>query len=228
MRSKSARVTAPIALFTALLVIALNTWFAVAAVRALLESENWLAHTWEVIGQNERLMTSVTNAESSARGYVVTGREGSLDSFHDAEQTLPRDVNRFQALTTDNPLQQQNIQELNSLIDRRMAILRESIAARRIGFEAAQTLAMTGSGANEMEQIRRVIGKMEGEEQHLLVNRGEEARRDGIRAFFTISLAGALDLMMIGLAAYYFIQERRQRSDLEATAHRLMIARTEA
>ena len=73
---------------------------------ALVESEAWLAHTWEVIGQNEHLLVSVTNAESSARGFIITGLGSSLDSFHDAARSLPDDIQRFKDLTADNPIQQ--------------------------------------------------------------------------------------------------------------------------
>ena len=147
MADKSVRSLVPVALIAALLVVGLNTWFAVASIRSLLQSEQWLAHTWQVLGQNERLLVAVATAESSARGFLITGNEGLLSTFEGVQQSMPRELRHFQELTADNPIEQGHIAKSREIIMRRMNLLEEIIQVRRQqGFEAGQAIARCGTG----------------------------------------------------------------------------------
>jgi CHASE3 domain sensor protein len=46
----------------------------------LSESNQWVAHTYEVIATLEATMRSLADAETIERGYVITGREGYVAS----------------------------------------------------------------------------------------------------------------------------------------------------
>ncbi len=225
MPKRPARLVVPLSLAAALLIVALNTWFAVSAVRSLLDSAAWLTHTWEVIGQNEHLMVSVSNAESSARGFIITGRQSSLESFRSASRSLPDEIQHFKDLTADNPVQQANLVEAEALIRSRMLMLQQVADVRQqSGFEAAQAVAATGLGTAEMDKLRAALGRMDAEERRLLLNRAEESQRNGFRALFAIALACVLDLLMIAFVTYYFVEERKQRLASEQTAGRLAVA----
>lgn len=225
MPNRPVRSVAPLALAAALVIVVLNTWFAVSAVRSLTASEAWLLHTWEVIGQTERLLATVTKAESSARGFIITGLQPSLASFQDATATLPADIQHFKDLTSDNPVQQANIKVAAVLIRDRMLMLRQVIDTRQNGgFEAAQTVASTGLGTIEMDKLRAALGRMDAEERRLLVNRADEAEHNGWRAMFAIALACVLDLLMIGSVSYSFVRERRLRLHSQKTAASLAVA----
>ena len=202
MRKRTARSVAPLALAAALLVVALNTWFAVSAVRSLLESEAWLTHTWEVIGQNEHLLVTVTNAESSARGFILTGLDGSLGAFQEAIHSLPEDLQHLKDLTADNVVQQANIDEARALIGSRVTMLQQVIEPRRVGgFDTALSLATTGRGNTEMDKLRVVTGRFDAEERRLLANRSQEARHNGSRALFAIALACFVYFFIIGFVS---------------------------
>ncbi len=229
MAHRSVRSLVPVALLAALLIIGLNTWFAVAAIRALLQSEAWLAHTWQVIGQNERLLVSITSAESSARGFLITGNDSLLATFESTRRSLPQDIEQFKSLTADNAIQQNNLAEARGIITRRMTMLNEVIQARRIGgFQAGQALAVTGRGADEMAKLQAISVRMDNEERGLLMGRHAEASSSGLRALFAIGLACVLDLLMIAFVTYYFVEERTLRLASEDAAERLAIARAAA
>lgn len=229
MAPRSARSLVPVALLVALLVVGLNTWFAVAAIRSLLQSEAWLAHTWKVIGQDNYVMAQVTTAESSTRGFLITGSEPLLEPFQAVEGSLGQDIQRLRDLTADNAAQRQNTAALAVHAANRMRLLRAVINARiTSGFEGAQAMASQGRGAREMEQLRAVSTAMVDEEQRLLVQRGEQARHDGEIALFAVGLACVMDLLMIAFVTYYFVEERTLRLLSEQDAERLAIARAEA
>ncbi len=229
MARRSARSFVPLALLAALLVVGLNTWFAIAATRSLLQSESWLAHTWEVIGQDNYIMAEVTTAESSTRGFLITGSQPLLQPYQAVEGSLGRDIQRLRDLTSDNPVQQKNGAEMAVLAARRMSVLRDVIHARiTLGFEGAQALASQGRGAREMERLRAVSTAVVSEEQRLLLQRGEQARHYGRTTLFAVGLACVMDLLMIAFVTYYFVEERTLRLLSEQDAERLAVARAEA
>jgi signal transduction histidine kinase len=220
---------APALLVGILLVLGLNTWFAVGAVRALVSSEAWLSHTWEVIGQEQRILASLTSAESSARGFVITGNEALLQPFHASEQSLPGQIDSFGQLTLDNTVQQSAVRELRVIVDSRLKSLQRGIALRRSsGFEGAQAKIVTGVGAAEMDRARLLIDTMDGEERRLLSSRSEESSSNGQRAFFAIGLATGLDLIMIVLVSRNFVRERELRFASEMDAERIALAHAQA
>lgn len=79
-----------------------------------------------------------------------------------------------------------------------------------------------------MEHLRSLVAQMDGEERRLLANRADEARHNGARTIFAISLACVLDLLMIGFVTWYFWQERSLRLASELANERLGVARAEA
>jgi signal transduction histidine kinase len=229
MSPRPSRSVVPIMLFVVLLVVGLNTWFAVEAVRSLLDSEAWLAHTWEVIGQEKEILASITTAESSARAYVITGNEASLGPYHAIQDLVPKQVDQFQALTLDNPIQQALIAQMRLVAGRRMASLQAGIDLRRdSGFDAAKAKMSTGVGSADMERARELINQMDAEEHRLLTNRGYEAKHVGQRAFFAIGLATVLDLLMMIFISRYFLRERELRLASEMANERLAVARAHA
>lgn len=229
MRARSSRSVVPIALFVALLVVGLNTWFAVSAVRSLMQTESWLAHTWEVIGQETKLAQMLSQAESSARAFGLSGSEGNLPGFQQAQAHLPQEMDVFRDLTLDNNLQQQLVQQLRPIVQIRMARLQNLIDARRAGgLSAVADLVSTGLGQADMDRVQRVLHDMELEERRLLTERGGEVEQAGVRTLFAIGLACVLDLLMIGSVTWYFGQERELRLRAETLNEQARVARLEA
>jgi signal transduction histidine kinase len=230
MPARSSRSVVPLALLAALIVVGLNTWFAVSAIRSLMESEAWLAHTWEVMGQEERLMQLLDDAESAARGYVMApGRESILVPFRAAQNELPRQLELFRDLTVDNPEQQRNLDALRNVVDRRLALLQDMLNARKSsGLEAAVALVNSGTGEAEMRRARQLLSAMEGEERKLLANRAVQVHQNGVRTIFAVGLACILDLLMIGSVTWYFGQERELRLTAEQSREEAVRSKAEA
>lgn len=229
MPARSSRSVVPVALVVALLVVGLNTWFAVSAVHSLTESESWLAHTWEVIGKQAKIAQMLSEAESSARGYSLSGTESMLPPFQQAQAHLPVEIDDFRSLTSDNARQQQLVVELQPVVQQRMQHLQTLINARRAsGLAVAADLVGTGVGQAEMERARAVLRAMEAEERRLLAERAGEVEQAGTRTLFAIGLACVLDLLMIGSVTWYFGQERELRLRAETLNEQARVARQEA
>jgi len=230
MTSRTNRAVLFTLLFGAIAVVILNTWLAFRSVDVLLESEFWVQHTLEVIGQVERIMSSAKDAETGNRGFLITGQDAYLAPYTQAVAELPAEVDRFKQLTSDNPVQQANAREMRAVLDQRLALLKQGIAERRSGDvdNDFQALTLSGTGKVEMDHLRTIADHMESAEQSLLILREAAAKEASLRARLTIGLASAMDFLLIILMFRYLQRERAMRVDSELAAERLAAARAQS
>jgi signal transduction histidine kinase len=228
MKPKPSRILVPALLLAATVVVVLNAWFAFQAIDALLESEHRVEHTWQVINQVERIMSSVKDAETGNRGYLISGNEDYLQPYNSARRDLPTEINRFQAFTADNPVQQSRITEMRGVIEQRLALLQQSIDLRRSGSkDVIRPLVLSGTGKSEMDHLRRIADDAQSEERRLLSQRTAAAQSNRSRARQTVAIASALDFLLIVLMFRYLAHERGLRVAAELAGERLAVARAE-
>jgi signal transduction histidine kinase/CHASE3 domain sensor protein len=222
MRSRWAEILTGAALFAALVIVCLNAWLAVRSVRILEESQNWVAHTWQVINATERIMGSMKDAETGNRGYLLTGDPVYLAPYTQATHDLPEEFNQITALTKDNPRQLARISQMQSLVNQRLHLLETGIDQRRAGnVNKAQLLVQTGTGESEMSRLRSMANSMQDEERHLLAQR--VSRSDTARAHsqWTIVIVSIIDVLLITLIFWLMKRERSLSQKAHATANRL-------
>ncbi len=228
MRPTTKRTLVPILLSSAILVVALNALFAFHSVKVLLQSEDWVQHTWKVIYQVERIMGSAKDAETGSRGFLISGDDKYLQPATDARRDLPGELDQFETLTRDNPTQKPRITEMRAVLEQRMATLQLGIESRRTeGIDGIRPLVLSGTGKVQMDHLRQIADEMEGEERRLLAVRLETTQHNSQMAVFSIALASGLDFLLIVLMFRYFAQERALRLQTEQTAEKLAIAHAE-
>ncbi len=228
MKPRANRFIVPALLLVATVIVALNAWFAFRAVESLLDSEHWVEHTWQVINKVERIMSSAKDAETGNRGYLISGEEAYLEPYNDAIRELPKELDDFQHLTSDNPSQQARITEMRAVLEQRLTLLQQGIDLRRSGTkDMVRPLVLSGTGKVEMDHLRRIANEMEAEERRLLAMRTVHAAADSRRTRYTIGLASGLDFLLIVLMFRFLANERRLRIASELDAQRLAVARAE-
>jgi signal transduction histidine kinase len=228
MRPKANRTLVPTLLSFAVLVVALNALFAFHSVNVLLESEDWVQHTWQVIYQVELIMSSAKDAETGARGFAITSEDRYLEPYTRARRELPIEIDRFAGLTSDNRSQAPRILEMRAVLEQRLSLLQQGIDVRRAGsFDTIRPMVLQGTGKAEMDHLRRIADEMEEEEKRLLAERLARAKTNTRRARFSIGLASGLDFLLIVLMFRYFAQERSLRVATENAAEKLAIAHAE-
>jgi PAS domain S-box-containing protein len=170
-------------------------------LRQVDDSDAWMDHTRESMDRVDRLMSVVKEAESSQRGYLLTGDEGYLVPYRAASEAAPALLSQLTQLTADNPSQQTRLKQLQPLIAERMDSLAEVIRARnQSGFEAARQIILTGRSRLVMERIGAVGQQIENEEYKLLQQRAR-VRKSRVRGGFAASLIAALLALLALLSA---------------------------
>ncbi len=177
----------------------------------LIENERRVQHTHEVLTQLESTLSTLKDAETGQRGYLITGDERYLEPYFTAIAQTDGNTKKLKELTADNSQQQQRISLLDVKITTRLNQLKQGISLRRQkGFQPAQQLVMSGGGKQLMDEIRQIIRNMEEAEHALLQQRSQQSQASSQTTIFTFSIAAVLNFALIVLL-YYFI--RRYISD---------------
>ncbi|MCE1194204.1 MAG: CHASE3 domain-containing protein, partial [Acidovorax sp.] len=100
-------------------------------------------------------MSSLKDAETGQRGYLLTGDEAYLQPYHLAQGALQRYMAQLKELTDGNAVQRRLVQQIDDLHREKLRELSDTIEARRQrGDEAALALIRTDSGRAIMDRIR--------------------------------------------------------------------------
>jgi signal transduction histidine kinase/CHASE3 domain sensor protein len=219
MKEKASAFLISGALFAVLLIVCFNSWLALRSVQVLGEDEHWVAHTWQVINAVEQVIGSVKDAETGNRGFLLTDDSSYLEPYTRAVRELPAEIDKIQQLTSDNPRQQARIPEMRAVVDQRLKLLEQGIDARRAGeANTLHLLVLSGTGKNEMDHLRSIVGSMQDEELSLLAQRTARSKSARAQAQWTVLAASIFDVVMIGLSFWLLSRERgfRQRADQSA------------
>ncbi|MFN3512767.1 MAG: sensor histidine kinase [Phenylobacterium sp.] len=175
-----------------------------------------LIHTHEVRSGIADVLQALTDAESNQRAYVLTGDRTFLDSLETARSEARRRLEALEALTREDAEQQARLETLRGLMDRRLAIVEETVRLRRDAGDAVAAIRVirAGEGRRAMEAIRAMVAELEAQEARLARDRARQVA--GVRW-----LAGtALVAFALMLAALFAKAMRDLNLDREAEVER--------
>jgi PAS domain S-box-containing protein len=167
----------------------------------LIATENWVAHTHEVITTLDAVQTGLFAMEAANRGYILSGSPRYLNDEHVAAQQIPAQLQRLRTLTDDNPVQQEALGLLDPLITRRIKLLDERVTVfQQYGLEAAADGAALLRGKIVMDQIQGFLDQMRATEDELR-DRRQQLSNDNFRQSLVIISVGAFALCFLGVLA---------------------------
>ncbi len=214
---KSIRIKIIAAFGLALALLVFTGGVAYWATAKFITDSSQVAHTQEVIGQLEGVLSTINDADAAARGYLVTGAETYLQPYQKVRQEIVPQFQRLQNLIEDNPDQRRRFISLVHLTAAKLASLRRLIAVRRDqGFEAARRQMDKGPGNPQMEQIRRLIAEMENAETQVLHDRSLESQYSARRAKRNIAVMICVTCLLLSLAWYFIDRDLIGRKRAEA------------
>ncbi len=137
-------------------------------IRTLREDNQMVVHSHQVIITLDGLLSTVRDAETGQRGFLLTDNEHYLEPYNAALLTATSQLDELSQLTRANPQQQDRIGPLKLHIEAKLAVLEQTIDLRRTqGSEAALAVVKTDRGKAEMDTIRAQVAAMDQEETDL-------------------------------------------------------------
>ena len=176
-------------------------------------AEQWVQHTYEVLGELNTTLSLMQDVETGSRGYVISGEESYLEPFNNAVRLVPQEIQHLRQLTADNPEQQRRLDALEPLISLRVRTAEANIVVRTPrGPSAAEQTLSEGPGKRSMDAIRGAIAEMAAAENQLLQHRSDELRASNAQ---TLALFMALVVLLVGLLTAVLFLVRRNAAALQ-------------
>jgi len=175
--------------------------------RKLIRDSNLVAHSHEILDELEGTLSSIKDAETGQRGYIITGDEEYLQPYKAALPTIDQHIERLRQLTASDPEQPRRLADLEQEVAARLRVMTEVIELRKTGgFPAAERTVSSGRGKRMMEDIRRTVAEMTDRENRLLERRRTESNASARSTTITLALLGAL---LLGFLPAGFLVIRR-------------------
>jgi CHASE3 domain sensor protein len=182
------------------LLIAIGT-VSYLSITKLMRTSEWVAHTHEVLERIDNVLSSLKDAETGQRGYVLTGDEASLEPYHAGSDQVLDAIKDLRKLTADSSNQQRRVDAAEPLIAAKLAELKQTIDLRRKGdLDEATKIVRGGEGKRFMDGLRRILDEMGNEERGLLKQRVAEAEAAASGAHSIIILGTLLCLLSVTVA----------------------------
>jgi signal transduction histidine kinase len=163
-----------------------------------------------VIRQLDGVLSSMADAETGQRGYIITGDSAYLEPYHRGRASAEAHVAALRDLVADDPEQQRRADTLHALEERKVRELDQTVALRALNTAAAADRVRSGVGKAIMDSARDIASRISTIERERLAER--DATRLRIRDL-------ALAVIVIGtLGAFLlaFLINRSIRTDVIA------------
>ncbi|MEW6209392.1 MAG: CHASE3 domain-containing protein [Acidobacteriota bacterium] len=168
------------------------------------ESADDRARAYKVIVGLERSLSALKDSETGSRGFTITGEESYVEPYEEAVREIAPLMKELRALIRD-PEVQRSFDSFEPLTMQKLDHGKQTIEIRRTkGFEAATQYIRTGQGKKIMDDLRRIAGEMETDEDRVLQQRIKDVN-DNTRMALAVILYGISASVMLMAAVGFFI-----------------------
>ncbi len=221
----------PLVFAIATLLLAVVAFFAFRSINSVGDAIKWEKHTTEVLSQLDEMLNLMIDAETGARGFLITTDDTILEPYNNARQKINGDLTQLRTLVADNPGQTERISRLEKIARERLDILETAITLRRTqNLEAVRQQTTKLGGRELMEEARGLIAGMKTEEKNLLARRENdlnESLATANRMLWVAGIGGILSLALANFAIFREVGKRGQAEENLKTANKNLERRVE-
>ena len=193
-----------------IVILLISSYASYYSLEKLIESSELVDHTHLVIQETSDITSYMWEAESSQRGYLLTGDESFLEAYLGNQKEILRTLRVLKDLTIDNTAQQQNLDELKGLIDARFERMASVITfyQQNLGSDIMSEGANLNMGKKLMNEFQELVQVIVNEENRLMTLRTSTLGRFVSYTPVLLAVAALISILITGIA--YF----RIRNDL--------------
>jgi CHASE3 domain sensor protein len=140
---------------TCALILIVNGFSLFHNLQSLKGANEQLALSSRVAERLQYLNVLVLDADSSARGYFISGKETYLGPTRSVVTESEHQFRELEKLLANNPIQLKNLQQLQVLVRKRVAILTQAIEVyKHGGLDDIVNIAKVSDERSGMDEIR--------------------------------------------------------------------------
>ncbi|MCX2573820.1 response regulator [Pedobacter sandarakinus] len=152
-----------------LIILIISSLASYVSITNLIKSTELVKHSDEVILKAEKVISTLKDAETGQRGFLLTGNKLFLTPYNGATELALKTLDSVSALTRDNPAQQKNASQLKEVLVKRFGIITSTIEIKSLGGMIDPTVLIQGK--TYMDQARAAVNAIVKEEKRLLEER---------------------------------------------------------
>ncbi|MGH6979627.1 MAG: CHASE3 domain-containing protein [Stellaceae bacterium] len=173
---------------------------------SLIDNDEQVTHTREVQAGFAALISSLKDAETGQRGFIITGNPAYLEPYEGAIGDIRKTFDGLRQLTADNPAQQQHLTAMQPLIERKLGELKHVIEMRKTqGFAPAAAEIGNNLGKDLMDQLRGIVAASDQAADALLSQRAREAQASANWTTGIILWGSVLGAVLVGLIGWFIV-----------------------
>jgi len=136
------------------------------SIKGLINSIDQVNHTDSVIQTLESVLSTLKDAETGQRGFLLTSEEKFLEPYNGAYELATSKLNVVERLVVNNDRQEAAITKLKENIQQRLGSLSHLIEKKRSG--QAVDVSELDAGKNYMDEARILVKQVETREEEVL------------------------------------------------------------
>ncbi|MEO8583804.1 MAG: CHASE3 domain-containing protein, partial [Flavitalea sp.] len=152
-----------------LLLLLLSSIASFISIKNLISSAGWVGHTNQAIANLESVRNLLLESETNQRGYLLTKNPDFLAPYEATRLLVKEKIAEIRTLTDDNPLQQQNSDRLEKIVEIRLETMTAGVQLIKEGKPVTGEFLFRGR--ESMIAAQNMIAQMEDTEQMLLRDR---------------------------------------------------------
>ena len=134
--------------------------------KQLQEATRAVTHTREVLEKLGDIAARLSEVESAARSFAISGKQSHLSPFYTAAEAVPPQVDELKLLLRDDPSQLRSVTEIEPVIARHLKVMKDMVElGDKNLFRGYGQRSLTDEGNNLMEQIRTAFSMMDKEQR---------------------------------------------------------------
>lgn len=183
----------------------------------LQRSTSHFAHTREVLEKLEQVSAGLSEVESSARSFAISGKQSHLDPFYTAAQAVPQEVAGLETLLHDDAALLNSLTSIEPAINEHLKTMKELVAlGDKNLFRSFGQRNLTDHGNTLMEQIQATLEPMKTQQRALLNAQQGAMAAQAEHLSFIILIGGILSavaLIAFGATAFRAVHQREKAQE---------------
>lgn len=172
-----------------------------------------VTHTRDVLEKLESITAQLSEAESAARSFAISGKQSHLAPFYTSAEAVPPEVRGLKLLLQNDASQLQSVNEIEPVITKHLKVMKDMVGlGDKNLFRGFSQRSLSDEGDQLMDQIRATFTMLDNRQRELL---GQEqttvtraAEQVSIISLVGSGMAGIL-IVVFGAGAVHALQRRR-------------------
>jgi signal transduction histidine kinase len=207
---------------TCALILIANGFSLFHNLQSLKGANEQLAISSRVAERLQYLNVLVLDADSSARGYFISGNETYLGPTRAVITETEREFRELEKLLANNPAQLKNLQQLQALVRKRIAILSQAIDVyKHSGLDEIVNIAQVSDERSGMDEIRLQVVIMVREQSEAMAARAASFYQEYQKA---VVMGAGINAVAIVVLVMFYQLVRRSFIHRAAVEHALQLS----